>query len=77
MPTPEAQLLFHQPIPDHAFSQDRQLLAVARGSKVLLYSRAGNEYAKQEQELDINKQTITSVDIAPNSGRIVTCSQGA
>ncbi|CCX29564.1 ARP2/3 actin-organizing complex subunit Sop2 [Pyronema domesticum] len=75
MPTPEAQLLFHQPIPDHAFSQDRQLLAVARGSKVLLYSRAGNEYAKQDQELDINKQTITSVDIAPNSGRIVTCSQ--
>ncbi|QSZ30106.1 hypothetical protein DSL72_004626 [Monilinia vaccinii-corymbosi] len=74
MPGPEVHQLFHHPIADHSFSADRQTLAVARDTSVELYERAGNGF-KLKDELKGHDKTVTSVDIAPNSGRIVTCSQ--
>ncbi|KAJ3470832.1 hypothetical protein MRS44_000931 [Fusarium solani] len=74
MAAPEVHHLFHNPIADHSFSADRSVLAVARDTAVELYGRVGNAY-KLKDELKGHDKTVTSVDIAPNSGRIVTCSQ--
>ena len=76
MPSPEVHLLFHQRIADHSFSADRSQLAVAHENQVQLYTRSGNSYTLQD-ELVGHDKTVTSVDIAPNSGKIVTCSQGS
>ena len=67
--------LFHAPIADHSFSADKQTLAVARDTSVELYGREGNVF-KLKDELKGHDKTVTSVDIALESGRIVTCSQG-
>ena len=75
MPAPEVHLLFHQPIADHSFSANRSLLAVSRDTKVELYKRSGSGFALQD-ELSGHDKTVTSVDIASKSGKIVTCSQG-
>lgn len=72
---PEVHQLFHNPIADHSFSADRQTLAVARDTSVELYGKSANEF-KLKDELKGHDKLVTSVDIAPNSGRIVTCSQG-
>lgn len=76
MSAPEAHLLFHQAIADHSFSADRSHLAVARENRVQLYTRSGEGYTL-EDELIGHDKTVTSVDIAPGSGKIVTCSQGS
>lgn len=73
MAPPEVHHLFHNPIADHSFSADRSTLAIARDSTVELYGTAGY---KLKDELKGHDKTVTSVDIAPNSGRIVSCSQG-
>lgn len=75
MSAPEVHHLFHNPIADHSFSADRQTLAIARDTTVELYGRVGNSF-KLKDELKGHDKTVTSIDIAPNSGRIVTCSQG-
>jgi WD40 repeat protein len=75
MAAPEVHHLFHHPIADHSFSADKQTLAVARDTSVELYGRTGSGF-KLEDSLKGHDKTVTSVDIAPNSGRIVTCSQG-
>jgi len=75
MSAPEVHHLFHHPIADHSFSADRQTLAVARENSLELYKRSGNSFTLQD-ELKGHDKTVTSVDIAPDSGRIVTCSQG-
>lgn len=75
MTAPEVHLLFHHPIADHSFSADKGLLAVARDSNVELYKKTGGKFTLQD-ELKGHDKTVTSVDIAPHSGRIVTCSQG-
>lgn len=75
MASPEVHHLFHNPIADHSFSADRATLAVARDSNVELYGKVGNAF-KLKDELKSHDKTVTSVDIAPNSGRIVSCSQG-
>ncbi|TGZ85085.1 putative actin-related protein 2/3 complex subunit 1A [Ascodesmis nigricans] len=74
MSAAEVNLLFHQRIADHSFSADGQLLAVTRDSRVQLYKRSGKTLALSD-ELTGHDKTITAVDIAPNSGKIVTCSQ--
>lgn len=74
MAAPEVHHLFHNPIADHSFSADRSTLAIARDSTVELYGKAGNAF-KLQDELKGHDKTITSLDIAPNSGRIVSCSQ--
>jgi actin related protein 2/3 complex subunit 1A/1B len=75
MAAPEVHLLFHHPIADHSFSPDRQTLAVARDNNVELHKRSGSRFAIQDI-LKGHDKTVTSVDIAPRSGKIVTCSQG-
>lgn len=75
MAPPEAHHLFHRPIADHSFSSDRGTLAVAKDNVVELYETAGNKYTLKE-ELKGHDKTVTSVDVAPKSGQIVTCSQG-
>lgn len=75
MSSPEVHHLFHHPIADHSFSADRQTLAVTRDNSVELYNRSSGKFTLQD-ELKGHDKTITSVDIAPTTGRIVTCSQG-
>ena len=75
MAPPEVHHLFHHPIADHSFSADRQTLAVARESTVDLYQRSGGKFQLRD-ELKGHDKTVTGVDIAPNTGKIVTCSQG-
>lgn len=76
MAAPEVHQLFHHPIADHCFSEDRQTVAVARDTSVELYGRAGNAF-KLKDELKGHDKTVTGVDIALSTGRIVTCSQGS
>jgi actin related protein 2/3 complex subunit 1A/1B len=75
MPSPDVHLLFHAPIADHSFDAKRSLLAVARDTNVQLYKRSGPSFTYSD-ELSGHDKTVTSVDIAPSSGKIVTCSQG-
>jgi actin related protein 2/3 complex subunit 1A/1B len=75
MAAPEVHHLFHNPIADHSFSADRKTLAVARETTVELYGRSGNAFTLKD-ELKGHDKTVTSVDIALNTGRIVSCSQG-
>lgn len=75
MSAPQVHHLFNHAIADHSFSADRQTLAVARDINVELYSVSGSKFDLID-ELRGHDKTITGVDIAPNSGRIVTCSQG-
>ena len=72
---PEVHHLFHGNIADHSFSADRQTLAVAHENNVELYRHTGSKYELKD-ELKGHDKTITGVDIAPRSGKIVTCSQG-
>ncbi|PKY04013.1 actin-related protein 2/3 complex subunit 1A [Aspergillus campestris IBT 28561] len=74
MAAPEVHHLFHNPIADHSFSSDKSTLAVARDTNVELYQRGGSKFSLTD-ELKGHEKTVTGVDIAPNSGRIVTCSQ--
>ncbi|ATY63640.1 actin related protein 2/3 complex subunit [Cordyceps militaris CM01] len=74
MAAPEVHHLFHNPIADHSFSTDHSVLAVARDTTIELYGKVGNAF-KLKDELKGHDKTVTSVDIAPSSGRIVTCSQ--
>ena len=75
MASPEVHHLFHHPIADHSFSADKRTLAVARDNNVNLYNRSGNKFTLQD-ELKGHDKLVTGVDIAPITGRIVTCSQG-
>lgn len=75
MAPPEIHHLFHNPIADHSFSADRQTLAVARENNVELYRQSSKRFVLQD-ELKGHDKTVTGVDIAPSTGRIVTCSQG-
>jgi len=74
MSAPEVHHLFHSAIADHSFSADRQTVAVARENTVELYTRKGPKFTLTN-ELKGHDKTVTSVDIAPTSGKIVTCSQ--
>jgi actin related protein 2/3 complex subunit 1A/1B len=75
MAAPEVHQLFHNPIADHSFSADRSTLAVAKENNVELYQRSGKGFELHD-ELRGHDKLVTGVDIAPNSGKIVTCSQG-
>jgi actin related protein 2/3 complex subunit 1A/1B len=74
MAAPEVHHLFHNPIADHSFSSDHKTLAIARDTTVELYGKVGNAF-KLKDELKGHDKTVTSIDVAPNSGRIVSCSQ--
>lgn len=70
---PVVHQLGHEPIADHSFSEDKAMLAVARGNTVDLFANSGNalQFGAKLSEHD---KTITGVDISVH-GRIVTCSQ--
>lgn len=70
----EIHHLSHTSIPDHSFSADRRTLAVAHDTTVSLYQKSGNKFTLAD-ELRGHDKLITGLDIAPQSGRIVTCSQ--
>ncbi|KAI1044911.1 hypothetical protein LB505_005243 [Fusarium chuoi] len=70
MAATEVHHLFHHPIADHSFSADHSVLAVARDTSIELYGKVGNAF-KLKDELKGHDKTVTSVDIAPNSGRII------
>lgn len=74
MASPQVHHLFQHPIADHSFSADRKTLAVARDNAVELYSASSSQFTLQD-ELRGHDKLVTGVDIAPQSGRIVTCSQ--
>lgn len=75
MPAPQVQHLFNHPIADHSFSADRSSLAVARDNYVELYDTSSSSKFTLQDELRGHDKLVTGVDIAPTSGRIVTCSQ--
>jgi actin related protein 2/3 complex subunit 1A/1B len=72
---PEVHHLFHHAIADHSFSADRRTLAVTRENNIELYARSGSGFTLKD-ELRGHDKTVTGVDIAPRTGKIVTCSQG-
>ncbi|KAK7727699.1 ARP2/3 actin-organizing complex subunit Sop2 [Botryosphaeria dothidea] len=70
----EVHHLFHHPVADHSFTADRSGVAVTRENNVELYERSGGKFQLSDV-LTGHDKTVTGVDIAPNSGKIVTCSQ--
>ncbi|KAK9471880.1 WD40-repeat-containing domain protein [Dipodascopsis tothii] len=74
MANADVHKLGHMPIADHSFSTDRSKVAIARDNTVELYDTRGRDY-QLLTTLREHDKTVTSVDVAPNSGRIVTCSQ--
>ena len=75
MAPPQVHHLFNHPIIDHSFSADRRTLAVARENNIELYAQSSSGFQLKD-ELRGHDKTVTGVDIAPNTGKIVTCSQG-
>ncbi|KAF2759405.1 actin-related protein-like protein 2/3 complex subunit 1A [Pseudovirgaria hyperparasitica] len=71
---PEVHHLFHHSIADHSFTPDRNTVAVTRDNNVELYVKSGKSFSLKD-ELRGHDKTVTGVDIAPNSGKIVTCAQ--
>lgn len=65
--------LGHAAITDHAFSSDKSLLAVARGTVVELYYEYNGKYSLGST-LKGHDRDVTGVDIN-DAGEIVTCSQ--
>lgn len=71
----ETHHLFNRPISDHCFSSDQQTLIVGKDTEAEIYGRSGSDFTLQDT-LRGHDKLITGVDIAPSTGRIVTCSQG-
>ncbi|KAJ1679152.1 ARP2/3 actin-organizing complex subunit Sop2, partial [Spiromyces aspiralis] len=60
----------------HAFNRDRSQVAVCTNSNIVhIYARAGPNQWQKIHELKEHDLTVTSVDWAPQTNRIVTCSQ--
>jgi actin related protein 2/3 complex subunit 1A/1B len=74
MAPPEVHHLFHRPIADHSFSADHRTLAVAKETSIEIYTKSASGFQLKD-ELTGHDKTVTGVDIAPSSGRIVTCAQ--
>ncbi|KAF4615101.1 hypothetical protein D9613_003131 [Agrocybe pediades] len=72
---PEVFSLSQSPITSHSFNADRSQLAVSLNSNdAQILTRQGNEWVP-EVTLSEHDKLITSIDWAPSSNRIVTCSQ--
>lgn len=68
-------LNFTTPVTTHAFNGDRTQLALCSNSNVLqIYSKQNQNWVLSA-ELKEHDKLITCVDWAPNTNRIVTCSQ--
>ncbi|PPQ93223.1 hypothetical protein CVT25_015221 [Psilocybe cyanescens] len=72
---PEVFTLSQAPITSHSFSADRSQIAVSLNSNdAQILTRQGSEWVPTVTLAEHDK-LITSIDWAPNSNRIVTCSQ--
>jgi len=72
---PEVYTLGQIPVTSHSFNADRTQLAVSLNSNdALILDRQGNEWVPTVT-LSEHDKLITSIDWAPQSNRIVTCSQ--
>ncbi|KDR81723.1 hypothetical protein GALMADRAFT_59867 [Galerina marginata CBS 339.88] len=72
---PEVYTLSQTPITSHSFSADRSQLAVSLNSNdAQILTRQGSEWVPTVT-LSEHDKLITSIDWAPNSNHIVTCSQ--
>jgi len=61
------------PVTCHAFNKDRTRLAVSPNDHtVIILKKSGSKWEK-EAVLEEHQQTVTSVDWAPESNRIVSC----
>ncbi|KAI9207961.1 WD40-repeat-containing domain protein [Polychytrium aggregatum] len=68
-------ILWGTPITSHAWNRDRsQVAVVPNNNEVHIYGQRGSEWVVLHV-LKEHDKLITSVDWAPNSNRIVTCSQ--
>ncbi|KAJ3277535.1 Polycomb protein sop-2 [Borealophlyctis nickersoniae] len=76
MSSPEVHQLFYgQPITCHAYNKDKTLCALSPGNKeVQIWQKKGTNWVFQ-QTLDKHDKIVTSIDWAPNTNRIVSCSQ--
>ncbi|KAG8993939.1 hypothetical protein FRB94_013042 [Tulasnella sp. JGI-2019a] len=75
MSGPEVYQLAQAPVTAHSFSPDREQVAVSLNSnEVTIFSRRGGSWDSTETLPDHDK-LVTSIDWAPNTNRIVTCSQ--
>lgn len=75
----DAYQLFNPPVPVtcFAFNKDRTMLAVSPNSnEVHIYKKSGNGWEdKPSYVLSEHDKLVTGIDWAPNSNRIVSCSQ--
>lgn len=63
------------PIAAHAFNSDRSKLAISKNSNIIeIYKRNGSAFVLEASLKDHDK-LVTSIDWAPSSNRLVTCSQ--
>eukprot|EP00795_Rhopilema_esculentum_P008924 gene8924-16550_t len=73
MPGKDVFELVQCPVTCHAFNSDRSRVAISPNDQtVIIFKKIGNKWEK-EAVLDEHQQTVTSVDWAPNSNRIVSC----
>ncbi|KAL7749091.1 ARP2/3 actin-organizing complex subunit Sop2 [Sorochytrium milnesiophthora] len=76
MATHEAFQLVNGPITAHAFNADRSVVAISPNSpQVHLYAKGADGSWALTHVLDEHDKLVTSIDWAPKSNRIVTCSQ--
>lgn len=75
MSAPTVHHLSLGPLTTHAFNADRTRVAVCPNShEVLIYALAGGAWTLAATLAEHDK-LVTSVDWAPNTDRLVTCSQ--
>jgi len=75
MAAPEVYSISQMPITSHAFSADRQQLAVSLNSnEAQIMVKSGQEWQVTDTLAEHDK-VITAIDWAPRSNRIVTCAQ--
>ncbi|KAG8754214.1 hypothetical protein FRC12_011266 [Ceratobasidium sp. 428] len=75
MSSPEVYSLAQVPLTCHSFNPDRSQVAVSLNSnEVQIFSKNGGEW-KSTETLSEHDKMITSIDWAPSTNRIVTCSQ--
>lgn len=73
MSSPEIYELTNAPITAHCFNEDK--LVVCQNTNDALIYQYGHSNFKLEASLKGHDKIITSIDIAPKTNRIVTCSQ--
>lgn len=65
--------IIDKPVSCYSFNKDRTKVALSPNDhNVFIFAKSGNKWVK-ESTLTEHHQTVTSIDWAPNSNRIVTC----